>query len=84
MRHRRTLSQQSGLRRAGGDDRRTGAGLNRPLLVEVTRGDLVESVHGVAACAVDARGITLYEAGDVDAPVYLRSAAKPFIAAAVL
>ncbi|MBV8498623.1 MAG: asparaginase, partial [Candidatus Eremiobacteraeota bacterium] len=49
-----------------------------------TRGDLVESVHGVAACAVDARGITLYEAGDVDAPVYLRSAAKPFIAAAVL
>jgi L-asparaginase II len=58
--------------------------LNPPLLVEVTRGDLVESVHGVAACAVDARGTTLYEAGHVEAPVYLRSAAKPFIAAAVI
>jgi L-asparaginase II len=58
--------------------------LNQPLLVEITRGDLVESVHGVAACAVDARGTTLYEAGDVNAPVYLRSAAKPFIAAAVI
>jgi L-asparaginase II len=58
--------------------------LNQPLVVEVTRGDLVESVHRVAACAVDARGATLYEAGDVDVPVYLRSAAKPFIAAAVI
>jgi L-asparaginase II len=58
--------------------------LTRPLLVQVTRGDLVESVHRVAACAVDARGAIVYEAGDVDAPVYLRSAAKPFIAAAVV
>jgi L-asparaginase II len=58
--------------------------LNRPLVVEITRGQLVESVHGVAACAIDARGTTLYEAGDVESPVYLRSAAKPFIAAAVI
>ncbi|HVR47011.1 MAG TPA: asparaginase [Candidatus Binatia bacterium] len=58
--------------------------MNQPLVVEVTRGDLVESVHEVSACAVDARGATLYEAGDVEAPVYLRSAAKPFIAAAVI
>jgi L-asparaginase II len=54
------------------------------LLVEVTRGDLVESVHRVAACAVDARGNVLLRAGDVDAPVYLRSTAKPFIAAAAV
>ncbi len=58
--------------------------MNPPLLVEVTRGDLVESVHRVAGCAVDARATTLYEAGNVEAPVYLRSAAKPFIAAAVI
>ncbi|HEY6325949.1 MAG TPA: asparaginase [Candidatus Cybelea sp.] len=58
--------------------------MSAPLVVEVTRGDLVESVHEVSACAVDALGTTLYEAGDVDIPVYLRSAAKPFIAAAVI
>ncbi len=58
--------------------------MNQPLAVEVTRGDLVESVHEVSACAVDARGTMLYEAGNIEAPVYLRSTAKPFIAAAVL
>lgn len=52
--------------------------------VEVTRGGLVESVHMVAACACDARGNTLLETGDVDTPVFLRSAAKPFIAAAAV
>ncbi len=54
------------------------------IVVEVRRGALVESVHRVAACAVDAAGVTIYAAGDVDAPVYLRSAAKPFIAAAAI
>lgn len=54
------------------------------LLVEVTRGDRVESVHHVAACAVDARGALQYSAGDIDLPVYLRSTAKPFIAAAAV
>jgi L-asparaginase II len=58
--------------------------LNQPILVEVTRGNLVESVHHVAACAVDPRGEIVYQAGDVEAPVYLRSTAKPFIAAAVI
>ena len=53
-------------------------------LVEVTRGPLVESVHAVAACAVDERGETVLAVGDVDTPVYLRSTAKPFIAAAVV
>lgn len=54
------------------------------LLVEVTRGDLVESVHRVAACAVDATGRVQFAAGEIDGPVYLRSAAKPFIAGAAI
>jgi len=54
------------------------------LVVEVTRGELVESVHAVFACASDARGNALFASGDVDAPVFLRSSAKPFIAAAVV
>jgi L-asparaginase II len=54
------------------------------LIVEVTRGDLVESVHQIAACAVDAHGDSVFEDGDVGSPVYLRSAAKPFIAAAAI
>ncbi|MGC1380147.1 MAG: asparaginase [Candidatus Baltobacteraceae bacterium] len=54
------------------------------LLVEVTRGDLVESFHRVDACAVDESGEVLLRAGEIDAPVYLRSAAKPFIAAAIV
>ncbi|MBV9332957.1 MAG: asparaginase [Candidatus Eremiobacteraeota bacterium] len=58
--------------------------LRAEIVVEVTRGNLVESVHRVAACAVDVRGNVLSAAGDVDVPVYLRSAAKPFIAAAAI
>lgn len=54
------------------------------MIVEVTRGDLVESVHRVDACAVDSRGSVVFAAGDVETPVYLRSAAKPFIAAAAI
>ena len=52
--------------------------------VEVTRGGLVESVHHVAACAMDARQNVLFSLGDIDAPVYLRSTAKPFIAATAI
>jgi L-asparaginase II len=52
--------------------------------VEVVRGDLVESVHDVAACAADPRGNAILRAGDVESPVYLRSTAKPFIAAAAI
>jgi L-asparaginase II len=54
------------------------------LTVEVTRGDLVESLHRVDACAVDVRGRVRFVRGDVDRPVYLRSSAKPFIAGAVV
>ena len=52
--------------------------------VHVRRGALVESVHAVAACAVDVRGAVVLGFGDVDTPVFLRSASKPFIAAAIV
>jgi L-asparaginase II len=54
------------------------------LLVNVTRGGLVESVHRVFACAVDGDGNVIYGAGDIEMPVYLRSTAKPLIAAAII
>lgn len=44
----------------------------------------MESVHRIAACAVDVRGNMLLEIGETDVPVFLRSAAKPFIAAAIV
>ncbi|MBV9056023.1 MAG: asparaginase, partial [Candidatus Eremiobacteraeota bacterium] len=40
-------------------------------------------MHRVAACVVDTRDAVLYQAGDIEVPVYLRSSAKPFIAAAI-
>lgn len=52
--------------------------------VAVTRGPLVESVHAVAACATDDAGAVALAVGDVDAPLYLRSTAKPFIAAEIV
>lgn len=52
--------------------------------VEVTRDGIVESVHCIAACAVDATGRELLSMGSTDCPVYLRSTAKPFIASAIV
>jgi len=52
--------------------------------IDVVRGHLVESTHRVAMCAADARGVLLLSLGEVEKPVYLRSTAKPFIAAAVV
>lgn len=52
--------------------------------VIVTRGPAVESVHSVAACVCDAAGTIVYRSGDITTPVFLRSSAKPFIAAAVM
>src|SRR3954451_23517880 len=46
--------------------------------VEVVRGGGVESRHRVDACVVDAMGSVVLAAGPVDAPVYPRSAVKPF------
>lgn len=53
-------------------------------LVDVTRGTRVESTHAVAACVCDADGVVRFAYGATDVPVYLRSAAKPFIASAVV
>jgi L-asparaginase II len=47
-----------------------------PLIVEVSRGDLVESRHTVFFAAVDAAGRTVAAHGPVAGPVYGRSALK--------
>lgn len=61
--------------------------MNQPTgepFIEVTRGDLVESVHNVAACAINRSGEVVLAMGDIDVPVFLRSSAKPFIAATAI
>ncbi|QCI66460.1 asparaginase [Phreatobacter stygius] len=47
-----------------------------PILVEVLRGASVESAHRGAAVVVDADGKIAFACGDVDRPVYPRSAIK--------
>lgn len=47
------------------------------LIVEVTRGPIVESRHRGDVAVVDSSGRLLYSAGDPDLVTYLRSAAKP-------
>ncbi len=47
-----------------------------PLIVEVTRGNHVESRHAVAAAVIDAAGAVVFAAGDIDAAVFPRSAVK--------
>jgi L-asparaginase II len=49
-----------------------------PVLVEVTRGDRVESVHRGAVAIADPAGDLLASVGDPGQFVYLRSSAKPF------
>lgn len=50
--------------------------MTNPVLVEVLRGTLVESRHRGAVCVVDGDGRTMLEIGDVEAPVFPRSAVK--------
>ena len=47
-----------------------------PLLVEVTRGGMVESRHRAAFAVSDSAGKILHSAGDFERPVYGRSAIK--------
>ncbi len=47
-----------------------------PVLVEATRGPMVESRHRGAVAVCDADGGQVFAAGDIDAPVYPRSAVK--------
>lgn len=55
-----------------------------PVLVEVTRGDIVESRHRGLIAAVTPEGETVFAIGDTAWPCYLRSAAKPFQAIAAI
>jgi L-asparaginase II len=55
-----------------------------PVLVEVVRGPLVETVHRGAVAVSDAQGRLLLALGDVDRPVYPRSAVKAFQALPLL
>lgn len=47
-----------------------------PVLVEVTRGPLVESRHAGAFAVVDASGKVVFSQGDIDQAIYPRSAIK--------
>jgi L-asparaginase II len=51
--------------------------LDNPILVEVTRGPLVESRHRGAVAVVDAGGRLLLGLGETGRPVFPRSAIKP-------
>jgi len=55
-----------------------------PILVEVTRGSLVESWHRGAIVVVDAEGKRRAAIGDVEEPVFPRSAAKALQALALV
>ncbi|MEX0809450.1 MAG: asparaginase [Dongiaceae bacterium] len=60
--HRPTTPQQAGV---------------DPLLVEVTRGNAVESRHRAAIAVSDAAGRIVAHWGDIERPVYARSSLKP-------
>ncbi len=55
-----------------------------PVVVEMVRGDLVESAHAVSLVVLAPDGSVLTTAGAVDRPVYGRSSLKPAQAVAVL
>ena len=47
-----------------------------PILVHATRGTAIESVHGGALAVVDAQGAVVARLGDIDRPIFPRSAVK--------
>jgi L-asparaginase II len=53
-------------------------------MVEITRNARLESLHRGAAAVVDARGKLVASLGNPKQPIYLRSAAKPFQALALV
>jgi L-asparaginase II len=55
-----------------------------PILARVYRGPRVESAHRGSVAVVDERGVLIASCGDAAAPVYARSAAKPFQAIPLL
>ncbi len=50
--------------------------MTNPVLIEVTRGKIVESVHRGSVCVVDGDGKIVFERGDIEKPVFPRSAIK--------
>jgi L-asparaginase II len=50
--------------------------MTNPIVVEVTRGAVVESAHRGAVAVYDADGGSVFEIGDTDRPVFPRSAVK--------
>ena len=56
--------------------RRKKEAMSNPVLVEVLRGDRVESRHAGAVAVLDADGGVVFPAGDIDAAVFPRSAVK--------
>ena len=50
--------------------------MSNPVVIEVLRGDRVESAHRGAGAVVDADGRIAFAFGDVDRPIYPRSAVK--------
>jgi L-asparaginase II len=55
-----------------------------PVLIEVTRGEMVESRHRVAVAVMDSAGKLVESWGDIEQPIYGRSAVKPFQALPLL
>jgi L-asparaginase II len=53
------------------------ANSSNPILIETTRGEMVESHHAGAAAVVDATGRVVRSWGDIERPVFARSAIKP-------
>ncbi len=55
-----------------------------PVLAHIIRGDLIESQHRGRIAVVDASGDVLLSAGDIEEPMYARSAVKPLQAVGML
>lgn len=51
--------------------------MSNPILVEVTRGPIVESLHRGAVAIARADGEVMFSLGDIEAPIYPRSSLKP-------
>jgi L-asparaginase II len=51
-----------------------------PIEIDVWRGNLIESRHRVHGAVVDAHAGVVHAWGDIDAPIYGRSAIKPLLA----
>ncbi len=55
-----------------------------PAVIEVIRGAMVESRHLATIAVVDAKGKVVMAAGDIEAPIFPRSAVKPIQALALI